>query len=37
MTDIMRGLQWNGVAVYLDDIIMGGRNFREHYNFLKDV
>ena len=37
MTDIMRGLLWNGVAVYLDDIIIGGRNFREHYNLLKDV
>ena len=37
MTDIMQGLLWNGVAVYLDGIIIGGRNFREHYNLLKDV
>ena len=37
MTYITRGLLWNRVAVYLDDIIIGGRNFREHYNLLKDV
>ena len=37
MADIMNGLQWNGIAVYLDDIIIGGRNFREHYDLLKEV
>ena len=37
MSDIMKGLQWNGIAVYLDDIIIGGRNFREHYDLLKEV
>ena len=37
MADIMNGLQWNGIAVYLDDIIIGGRNFREHYGLLKEV
>lgn len=37
MADIMNGLQWNGIAVYLDDIIIGGRNFREHFNLLKEV
>ena len=37
MADIMNGLQRNGIAVYLDDIIIGGRNFREHYGLLKEV
>ena len=37
MADIMNGLQWNGIAVYLDDIIIGGRNFREHFDLLKEV
>ena len=36
MADIMQGLQWNGIAVYLDDIIIGGKNFQEHYD-LRDV
>ena len=26
MADIMNGLQWNGIAIYLDDIIIGGKN-----------
>lgn len=37
MADIMNRLQWNGIAVYLDDIIIGGRNFREHCDLLKEV
>ena len=37
MADVMNGLQWNGIAVYLDDIIIGGRNFREHFDLLKEV
>ena len=37
MADIMNGLQWNGIAVYLDDIIIGGRNFREQFDLLKEV
>ena len=37
MADIMQGLQWNGIAVYLDDIIIGGKNFQENYDMLKDV
>ena len=37
MADIMQGLQWNGIAVYLDDIIIGGKNFQEHYDLLRDV
>ena len=37
MADIMQGLQWNGIAVYLDDIIIGGKNFQEHYGMLRDV
>lgn len=37
MADIMQGLQWNGIAVHLDDIIIGGRNFQEHYNLLRNV
>ena len=36
MADIMKGLQWNGIAVYLDNIV-GGKNFREHYDMLRDV
>ena len=27
MADIMQGLQRNGIAVYLNDIIIGGKNF----------
>ena len=26
-----------GSAVYLDDIIIGGRKFREHFDLLKEV
>ena len=37
MANIMNGLQWNGIAVYLDDIIIGGINFRKHYDLLKEV
>ena len=37
MADIMQGLQWNGIAVYLYDIIIGGKNFQEHYDLLRDV
>ena len=37
MADIMQGLQWNGIAVYLDDIIISGKNFQEHYDMLTDV
>ena len=35
IADIMNGLQWNGIAVYLDDIIIGGKNFQEHYDLFK--
>jgi hypothetical protein len=27
MSDVMRGLAWNGVAIYLDVLIISGRNF----------
>ena len=37
MADIMQELQWNGIAVDLDDIIIGGKNFQEHYDLLRDV
>jgi hypothetical protein len=37
MSDVMRGLVWNGVAIYLDDIIVGGTNFEEHLLLLKEV
>ena len=37
MADILNGLQWNGIAVYLDDIIIGGKTFREHYDLSKEV
>ena len=37
MSDVMRGLTWNGIAIYLDDIIIGGRNFDEHVQLLKEV
>ena len=37
MADIMNGLQRNRIAVYLDDIIIGGKNFQEHYDLLKEV
>ena len=37
MSDVMRGLAWNGVAIYLDDLIIGGRNFEEHMELLKEV
>ena len=37
MADIMQGLQWNGIAVYLDDIIIGGKNLQEHCDLLRDV
>ena len=36
MADILNGLQWNGIAIYLDDIIIGGKKFREH-DLLKEV
>ena len=36
MAGIINGLQWNGIAVYLDDIIIGGKTFREHY-LLKEI
>ena len=34
---VMNGLQWSGIAVYLNDIIIGGTNFCEHYDLLKEV
>lgn len=37
MADTTNGLQWNSIAVYLDNIIIGSRNFREDYNLLKEV
>ena len=37
MSDIMKGHLWDGVAVYVDDIIVGGRNFQEHVKLLQDV
>ncbi|KXJ09791.1 Retrovirus-related Pol polyprotein from transposon 17.6 [Exaiptasia diaphana] len=37
MSDVMRGLSWNGIAIYLDDIIIGGASFEEHLQLLKDV
>ncbi|KAK3746994.1 hypothetical protein QZH41_011945 [Actinostola sp. cb2023] len=37
MADVMRGLTWNGVAIYLDDIIIGGASFDEHLRLLKEV
>ena len=37
MADVMGGLAWSGVAIYLDDIIIGGTTFEEHIRLLKDV
>ena len=37
MADNMQGLKWNGIAIYMDDIIIGGKNFQEHYDLLRDV
>ncbi|KAK3736097.1 hypothetical protein QZH41_003541 [Actinostola sp. cb2023] len=37
MADVMRDLTWNGVAIYLDDIIIGGASFDEHLRLLKEV
>ena len=37
MADVMRGLAWSGVTIYLDDIIIGGISFEEHLRLLKDV
>lgn len=33
----MNGLQWDGIAVYLDDIIIGVKIFQEQYYLLKGV
>ena len=37
MADFVNGLQWNGIALYLEDIIIGGKNFNEHYGLLTEV
>ena len=37
MADVMSGLTWNGAAIYLDDIIIGGTNFEKHINLLRVV
>ena len=33
----MKGLSWNGVAIYLDGIIIGGTSFEKHLRILTNV
>ena len=37
MEMILRGLQWDSLLIYLDDIIVLGSNFEEHLCRLKEV
>lgn len=37
MAGVTQDLQWNSIAVYLDDTTIGGTNFQEHYDLLRDV
>ena len=37
MERVLKGLQWKSCLIYLDDIIVMGRNFDEHIKNLKDV
>ena len=34
---IMTGLNWKNVLIYLDDILIFGKDFEEHYNNLREV
>ena len=34
---IMTGLNWKNVLIYLDDILIFGKDFNEHYNNLREV
>jgi hypothetical protein len=34
---LMTGLNWHGVLVYLDDLLVFGRNFEEHHSRLREV
>ena len=37
MDMVLAGLQWTSCLVYLDDVIVPGKTFSEHLNFLRDV
>lgn len=37
MECILKGLQWNMVLIYLDDVIAASRNMQEHIIHLKEV
>ena len=37
VADIMNGLLWNGIAVYLDNIIIGGKNFQLWNDYMELV
>ena len=34
---VLTGLNWQGVLVYLDDLLINGSNYQEHYKNLKEV
>jgi hypothetical protein len=34
---LMTGLNWHGVLIYLDDLLVFGKDFDEHYFRLKEV
>jgi hypothetical protein len=34
---LVTGLNWHGVLIYLDDLLVFGKNFDEHYDRLKEV
>ena len=37
MDSVLTGLNWQGVLVYLDDLLIYGSNYQEHYKNLKEV
>lgn len=37
MECVLKGLQWNMVLIYLDDVIVASRNIQEHIMHLKEV
>ena len=37
MQEVLRGLNWKFVLVYLDDIVLFSRNFKEHLSHLEQV
>jgi hypothetical protein len=34
---LMAGLNWHGVLIYLDDVLVFGKDFEEHYSRLREV